>query len=79
MTVPAVATSFSTTKPSSLQYAGKKKKITSKGKLDIQGIREFEPFYNIGFYPQWQDWMRQVVECRLQELDKEHEAKSLKA
>ena len=68
----AEATSSSSNKHSSPQLAGKKRKeMTSKGKPDAQAIHEFDRFYNITFHPWRQEWMRQVVERRLHELDEE--------
>ena len=51
----------------------------SKGKFDAQAISEFKHFYNIKFHPWRQDWIRQVVERRLQELEEEQETEGLKA
>ena len=73
-------TSSSNTKISSPQPAGKKRKAAaSKGKPDAQAIREFERFYNITFHPWRQEWMRQVVERHLHELEEEEQVKGLKA
>ena len=76
----AEATSSSNTKISSPQPTGKKRKATAgKGKFDAQVIRKFERFYNITFHPWQQEWMRQVVERRLHELEEEEQVKGLKA
>ena len=49
------------------------KAAAGRGKPDAQVIREFEHFYNITFHPWRQEWMRQVVERRLHELEEEEE------